>query len=70
MIILTILQIIIGVTLIILVLIQAKGTGLGTAFGGQSQLYHAKRGVEKLIFYSTIACGLIFIILSLAQLTL
>ncbi|MDZ7586775.1 MAG: preprotein translocase subunit SecG [Patescibacteria group bacterium] len=63
--ILTLIQIIISVALISLILLQAKGTGLGSAFGGQSQTYHSKRGVEKVVFYSTIAAGIIFVIISI-----
>jgi len=64
---LTILQIIIAISLIAIILLQAKGTGLGTTFGGQSQMYHSKRGVEKVVFYFTIVLAVIFIILSLVN---
>lgn len=62
---LTAIQIILSLILISLILLQAKGTGLGSAFGGQSQAYHSKRGVEKLVFYSTVVVGVLFVILSL-----
>lgn len=62
---LNILQIIICLALIGLILLQAKGTGLSSAFGGQSQQYHSKRGVEKMVFYCTIILAVIFIGLSL-----
>lgn len=62
---LTVLQIFIGLVLSGLILLQAKGTGLGTAFGGGSQLYHAKRGVEKLVFRLTIFLTVSFVIVSL-----
>lgn len=62
---LTSIQIIVCLILISLILLQAKGTGLGSTFGGQSQAYHSKRGVEKAVFYSTIITGIIFVIISL-----
>jgi protein translocase SecG subunit len=62
---LTAIQIIVCLILISLILLQAKGTGLGSTFGGQSQAYHSKRGVEKVVFYSTIITGIIFVIISL-----
>lgn len=62
---LTLIQIIISIILISLILLQAKGAGLGSAFGGQSQTYHSKRGVEKVVFYGTISAGIIFVIISL-----
>jgi len=58
-------QIIVSLILISLILLQAKGTGLGTTFGGQSQAYHSKRGVEKVVFYSTVIAGIVFVIISL-----
>lgn len=62
---LTVLQIFIGFILTGLILLQAKGTGLSTAFGGQSQLYHAKRGVEKLVFRLTLALTVAFVVVAL-----
>ena len=56
-------QIVTGIVLTTLVLLQAKGTGLGRAFG--SIAYHSKRGVEKMVFRSTILIAVIFVILSL-----
>lgn len=53
--------------LISLILLQAKGTGLGTAFGGQSNAYHSKRGVEKVIFTLTIICAAAFVIVALVN---
>ena len=61
---LTAIQITISLILIALILLQAKGTGLGSTFGGQSQAYHSKRGVEKLVFRTTIITAIIFAIIS------
>lgn len=62
---LNILQIIICLLLIGFIILQAKGTGLSSTFGGQSQQYHSKRGMEKIVFYSTLVLTVIFIGLSL-----
>ncbi|MEK7091214.1 MAG: preprotein translocase subunit SecG [Patescibacteria group bacterium] len=59
---LTVAQIVTGILLTGLVLLQAKGTGLGRAFG--SIAYHSKRGVEKMVFRSTVIIAVIFVILS------
>ena len=56
-------QIVTGIVLSGLILLQAKGTGLGRAFG--SVAYHSKRGVEKMVFRSTIIIAIIFVVLSL-----
>ena len=63
-------QIIIAVLLIVIILIQQKGTGLGTAFGGDLSFYRTKRGAEKLLFYATIVLSAIFILISLLGLVL
>ena len=67
---LTLVQIVIAISLIALILLQAKGTGLGSTFGGQSQLYHSKRGVEKLVLTSTVILAIIFVIVSILNVKL
>jgi preprotein translocase subunit SecG len=59
------LQIIIAVVLILVIIIQQKGTGLGSTFGGELGFYRTKRGAEKFLFYATIALAVIFVLLSL-----
>ena len=61
-------QIIAGVLLVLVVLIQQKGTGLGSSFGGDLSFYRTKRGAEKLLFYATIVLSTIFILISLVGL--
>ncbi len=60
-----ILQIIVAIGLTAVILLQAKGTGLGSTFGGQNQMYHSKRGVEKVVFYLTILLSFAFVVLSI-----
>jgi protein translocase SecG subunit len=62
-----ILQIIISGSLIVVILMQSKGTGLGTTFGGSSQVYRSKRGIEKLFSYLTITLVVLFFIISILQ---
>ncbi len=64
---LTITQIIVAIALIVVILLQAKGTGLGSTFGGQSQMYHSKRGVEKIVFTFTIILAITFVVLSIVN---
>lgn len=61
-------QIAVSVLLIVTILLQARGTGLGAAFGGEGNVYRTKRGVEKVLFYSTIVLSVIFFGLALASL--
>ncbi|MEK7581217.1 MAG: preprotein translocase subunit SecG [Patescibacteria group bacterium] len=60
-------QIAISISLIIVILLQSKGTGLGTAFGGSSQVYRSRRGVEKLFMYLTITLVVLFFVISILQ---
>ncbi len=62
---LNIAQIIVAIVLIIAVLLQVRGGGLGGIFGTQTGMYRTKRGVEKTIFRFTIALVVIFIIISI-----
>ncbi len=64
--ILTIAQLLISVGLIGLILLQAKGIGLGNSaiFGGSGEFYSSKRGVEKFVFIGTIALTVLFAVLS------
>lgn len=59
----TLIQALISVLLMSVILLQAKGSGLGTAFGGGSQFYSSKRGMEKALFvFTIILSGLFFFI--------
>ena len=60
---LTVFQILLAVILSVLILLQAKGTGLGRAFGQAS--YHSKRGVEIVVFRFTIAVAVLFVFVSI-----
>lgn len=62
---LAIAQIIIGILLIVLVLLQQRGGGMGVLGGISSQFYGTRRGLEKTIFVFTIILGGLFIALSI-----
>ncbi len=64
----SLIQIILGILLIVVIIIQQKGTGMGSAFGGDLGFYRTKRGAEKLLFYATIILSAAFIISSLVGL--
>ena len=53
--ILSIALIIISALLTAAILLQQRGSGLGAAFGGEGKVFRTKRGVEKWLFYITIA---------------
>ncbi len=64
-------QIVISVALIVLILLQQRGTALGSAFGGEGGGFYAtRRGIQQKIFWGTIVCGALFIILAVLNLIL
>ena len=65
---LQIVQIIISVCLIIAVLLQVKGRGLGGIFGGSDAgIYKTRRGAERTLFNLTIVLVVLFFVFSLAS---
>jgi preprotein translocase subunit SecG len=63
-----IVQFILSILLIIFILLQHRGTGLGGAFGGESSIYRSKRGIEKFLYLATIIIAVLFVLLSIANL--
>ncbi len=63
-------QIVLGILLILVIIIQQKGSGLGSAFGADLGFYRTKRGAEKLLFYATIVLSVAFILSSVIGLAL
>ncbi|PKM88662.1 preprotein translocase subunit SecG [Candidatus Falkowbacteria bacterium HGW-Falkowbacteria-2] len=61
-------QIAVSIILIIVILLQNRGAGLGSAFGGSGGVYLTKRGLEKKLFTATIVLAVLFFGLSLANL--
>ncbi len=61
-------QIILSSALILAVLLQVKGGGLGGIFGQPDTVYRTKRGVEKTLFQLTIVLVVLFIIVSILAL--
>jgi len=68
--ILNIIQIIISILMIIAILMQNRGSGLGSAFGGEGNVYSTKRGAEKTIFTATIVLVVLFLILGIIRVIL
>jgi preprotein translocase subunit SecG len=60
-----IIQLVLSAVISFLVLIQNKGTGLSSAFGGGGAQYRTRRGVEKVVFVATIISGFLLVANSL-----
>ncbi len=60
-------QLIVAVALIVTILMQQKGSGVGSAFGGEATAYRSRRGVEKMLHYATIVCAILLCVISLTS---
>lgn len=58
-------QIVIALAVGASILLQARGTGLSSTFGGESTAYRSRRGLERVLFRLTIALAAVFVIISL-----
>lgn len=65
-----IIQILVSALLVTCILLQQRGTGLGAAFGGASDVFRTKRGIEKGLFYATIALSVLFFVTALLNVAL
>ena len=61
-------QIVLSIALILAILFQVRGGGLGGIFGQASTVFRTKRGVEKTLFQLTIVLVVLFIIISIVML--
>jgi len=61
-------QIVIAVIFSLLVLLQQRGTALGSAFGGSGESYLSRRGIEKKLFGLTIIFAILLVLSSIANL--
>ena len=58
-------QIIVSIFLIVVILMQARGIGLSSAFGGDSSVYRSRRGVERQLMRFTVLLTILFVAFSL-----
>ena len=61
-------QIVVSILLITLIILQAKGVGLGRTFGGAGDFYKSRRGVEKIVFNLTVVLLITFLVTSILSL--
>ena len=55
-------EIIVAVILILAIMLQQSGAGVGGALGGgdSGTFHHTRRGFEKFLFILSIVCGILF----------
>jgi protein translocase SecG subunit len=62
------LQVALAVLLIAAILLQARGSSVGGAFGGSDAgtTFYTRRGAEKVLFNATIVLGILFVLSAFA----
>ena len=63
-----VIQIVLSVALVMVILLQVKGGGLGGIFGQADTVFRTKRGLERRLFQLTIILIVLFIIFSIVTL--
>lgn len=65
-----VIQVIISVLMLIAILMQSQGSGMGTSFGGGGEFYRSRRGIEKLLMRITVILAVLFFITSIANIVI
>ncbi|HVA86096.1 MAG TPA: preprotein translocase subunit SecG [Candidatus Saccharimonadales bacterium] len=60
-------QLIVSVAVMAAILLQNRGTGLSSTFGGDSAVYRSRRGIERRLWQFTIVLLVLFVLFSLAS---
>lgn len=63
-------QVIVSVLLIVSILLQNRGSGLSSVFGGSGSVYRTKRGLEKGLFFLTIILAILFVAIGVVNLAI
>ncbi len=59
-----------AVLMALAILLQQRGASLGAGFGGSSELYTSRRGLDKNLFEATIVLAIVFVLSIIAGLLL
>ncbi len=68
---LQIIQIILSIAMVVVIILQARGLGLGSLFGGGDSgmgITKTRRGLERTLFQITIILGALFLLNAVIQL--
>ncbi len=57
-------ELILSISLIVLILMQSRGTSLGSVFGQEGSVFHTRRGAERILFNVTIGVALAFLMIA------
>ena len=62
---LAIAQLLVAIALIVVILFQLHGGGMGGIFGQSDSVYRTRRGIEKSLFILTIVLAVVFVIVAI-----
>ncbi|KKQ36226.1 MAG: Protein-export membrane protein SecG [Candidatus Roizmanbacteria bacterium GW2011_GWA2_37_7] len=65
--ILLIVNIVLSLAIVALIVLQGKGAGLGSAWGGSGEMYQSRRGIEKFTMNLTYVLIFLFFLLSVTN---
>ena len=65
---LSVAQIVLSVALVLVILLQVKGGGLGGIFGQPDTVFRTRRGLERTLFRLTIFLVIVFIVVAIVSL--
>ncbi|MDP3982428.1 MAG: preprotein translocase subunit SecG [bacterium] len=63
-------QLLVAILLIVTILLQQRGSGLGAGFGGDSDVPTTRRGGERRLFLSSIVLAVLFLGLAFLSLAI
>lgn len=61
-------NVVLSICIVGLILLQGKGGGLGSAWGGGGESFQTRRGIEKVTLRITITLIVVFFVLSIINL--
>ncbi|MBN1618251.1 preprotein translocase subunit SecG [Candidatus Dojkabacteria bacterium] len=63
-------QIVVAIAVVVSILLQNRGEGLGTFLGGGGEVFRTRRGLEKSLYITTVVLAILLVILSLVNTSL
>jgi len=61
-------NIVFSIAIVVLILLQGRGAGLGSAWGGGGEMFQTRRGIEKVTLRLTVLFIALFFIVSMVNL--
>lgn len=59
--------IVVSICLIVVILLQSRGTGFAAGFSSDSSIFRTRRGLERTLFQFTIGLAVVFVIIAMVS---